>query len=74
MLVLGISVVYSIFHFGELAQNGLFALSGFHIGFTLSVRLIIGKETEKEVVSDMTKDEKIEWRESSFDYKDTKKD
>ncbi len=73
MLILGIVIAYSIFHLDKLSQNGLFVLAGFHIGFIISVRLIIGKEAEREVVGDMTEDEKIEWRESSFDYKDTKK-
>lgn len=74
MLSVGVIITYSMFYLDKIGQNGLFVFAGFHIGFIFSVRLIIGKETEKEVIGDMTEDEKIEWRESSFDYKDTKKD
>lgn len=74
MLISGIFITFAIYHFENISQNGFFILSGFHTGFILSIRLIIGKETEREVVGDMTEDEKIEWRESSFDYRDTKRD
>jgi len=74
MLVLGIGIASAGYIYGLLDQNWLFILSGFHIGFILSIRLIIGKEAEREVVKDMTEDEKVEWRESLFDYKDSKKD
>ncbi|MFW6038020.1 MAG: hypothetical protein ACOC89_00595 [Candidatus Saliniplasma sp.] len=74
MLLFGIVIAFSVFHYDKIDQTDLFVLTGFHIGFILSVRLIIGKETERDVVSDMTEDEKIEWRESSFDYKDANRD
>lgn len=68
MIILGVIFVISMLNFGDLQSRMGYILIGFYTGAMISIRLLVGKESEREVKKDMTKDENIEWRESSFEY------